>query len=123
MNSVSVAAAAQTLVERVATNVGAELCSMLDMVAQELAECVRLYGLDSRTETYRPIAAEDLRGAHFEGGAAVLRSPDGATFTLMTVHRADFAAYLAKLDQMDSGTFVSSSSSGAAATVRSPARQ
>jgi hypothetical protein len=106
MNSVSVAAAAQTLVERVATNVGAELCSMLDMVAQELAECVRIYGLDSRTGTYRPIAAEDLRhGALFQDGAAVLTTPDGATFTLMTVHRADFAAYLAKLDQMDSGAW------------------
>jgi hypothetical protein len=85
MNSVSVAAAAQTVLERVATNVGGELCSMLDMVAQELAECVR--------------------GAHFEGGATVLRTPDGASFTLMTVHRADFAAYLAKLDQMDAGAW------------------
>jgi hypothetical protein len=113
MNSVSVAAAAQTLVERVATNVGNELCSMLDMVAQELAACVRLYGLDSRTETYRPIAAEDLRGAHFEGGAAVLRSPDGATFTLMTVHRADFAAYLAKLDDADAGDWHSDKASAA----------
>jgi hypothetical protein len=113
MNSVSVAAAAQTLVERVATNVGDELGSMLDMVAQELAECVRIYGLDSRTGTYRPIAAEDLRGAHFEGGAAVLTTPDGATFTLMTVHRADFAAYLATLDQMDAGAWDADKASAA----------
>jgi hypothetical protein len=113
MNSVSVAAAAQTLLERVATNVGDELCSMLDMVAQELAECVRIYGLDSRTGTYRPIAAEELRGARFEGGGVVLRTPDGAAFTLMTVHRADFAAYLAKLDQMDSGAWNADKASAA----------
>ena len=98
MNSVSVAAAAQSLLERVATNVGDELGSMLDMVAQELAECVRIYGLDSRTETYRPVVAEDLRGA---------------TFTLMTVHRADFAAYLAKLEQMDAGTWNADKASAA----------
>jgi hypothetical protein len=46
----SVAAVAQTLLARVATNLGDGLGSMLDLLAQELVESVRIYGLDSRTE-------------------------------------------------------------------------
>jgi hypothetical protein len=111
MHSISVASAAQTLLARVATNVGDGLGSMLDLVAQELAESVRIYGLDSRSEAYRPISAEELRGASFESGAAVLKAANGAVFTLMTVHRADFQAYLCELDRLDSGAWQASSSS------------
>jgi hypothetical protein len=100
----------QTLLARVATNLGDGLGSMLDLLAQELVESVRIYGLDSRTE--------DLRGASFQNGAAVLRATDGTVFTLMTVHRADFQAYPHQLDQLDSGTWKASSSSAAAATAQ-----
>lgn len=113
MNSVSVAAAAQVLLGRVVTNVGEGLDSMLDMLAHELAESVRLYGLDSRTGTYRAITAQELRGAYFRDGAAVLRAAEGAVFTLMTVHRGDFAAYLARLEELDAGSWDADKASAA----------
>lgn len=101
MHTVSVAAAAQILLARVASNVGESLGAMLDLLAQEMTASVRIYGLDSRAGTYRPIAAKELRGACFHNGAAVLKTADGTVFTRMTVHRADFAAYIAQLDESD----------------------
>jgi hypothetical protein len=109
MQSLSVAAAAEVLLARVATNMGEGRDPMLDMLAQELAESVRVYGLDSRTERYHPIGAEDLRAGYFVDGAAVLKTGDGRRFTLMTVHRGDFDAYLARLDRMDAGAWDGSS--------------
>jgi hypothetical protein len=123
MHSLSVAAAAQVLLARVANNVGGSFGSLLDMLAQDLAQAVRIYGLDSRTQTYRPVAAEDLGDGYFDNGAAVLRLARGAVFTLMTVHRADFGAYLARLDALDAGAWDgATASSAAAATARSRAR-
>ena len=113
MHSLSVAAAAQVLLARVATNLGEGLGAMLDMLAQELAESVRLYGLDSRTGTYRTITADELRGGYFNNGAALLKTAEGGVFTLMTVHRIDFAAYVARLDQMDACAWDSGRASAA----------
>jgi hypothetical protein len=39
----------------------------------------------------------------------VLKTGDGRRFTLMTVHRGDFDAYLARLDRMDAGAWDGSS--------------
>jgi hypothetical protein len=111
MHSVSVAAAAQVLLARVATNVGEAFGAMLDMLAQELAESVRIYGLDGGTGAYRAITVEELRAGYFNNGAAVLKTAGGGVFTLMTVHRNDFAAYVERLDQMDAGTWNSDSDS------------
>jgi hypothetical protein len=105
MRSLSVTEAAEVLLARVATNMGEGRDSMLEMLAQDFAEVVRIYGLDSRTETYHPIGAEDLRGGYFVDGAAVLKTGDGWRFTLMTVHRGDFDAYLARLEQADAGNW------------------
>jgi hypothetical protein len=66
---------------------------------------VRIYGLDGRTQSYRGISAEELRAACFQNGAAVLRGENGAVFTLLTVHRDDFQAYLAALDRFDAGAW------------------
>ena len=100
---VSLASAAQRLLERVATNLSDGLHSMLDMLAQDLAASVRIYGLDNRTGAYRPIAEEELRAGIFQNGAQLLETARGAVFTLMTVHHTDFAAYMARLDRLDAG--------------------
>ena len=69
------------------------------------------------------VSAEDLRGGYFDNGAAVLRLAHGVVFTRMTVHRADFGAYLARLDALDAGAWDgATASSAAAATARSRAR-
>jgi hypothetical protein len=122
MHSLSVAAAAQVLLARVANNVGGSFGSLLDMLAQDLAQAVRIYGLDSRTQIYRVVSAEDLCSGYFGNGAAVLRLAHGAVFTRMTVHRVDFGAYLARLDALDAGAWDGATSSGGAATARSRAR-
>jgi hypothetical protein len=103
MNSVSVAAAAHTLLARVATNVGEGVDSMLDMLAHELAACVRIYGLDSRSGSYRPITDNELRAGYFNSAATILKLADGQAFSLMTVHRADFTAFVQRLEQLDAG--------------------
>ena len=97
MERLSLSFAAQLLLAPVATNVGEGLGAMLDMLAQELARRIPIYGLDGRSGLYRIIDEFEMRCAYFMNGAALLRTADGGVFTQMTVRRADFAAYLEEL--------------------------
>ena len=122
MSLLSVSAAAQMLLERVATNVGADFAEMLDTLAHEIAAQVPIYGLDTRTGTSRRIEPADLVGATFVNGAYRLETKDGGSFTRLFVQRAEFHAYLERLDHLDFGAWeLANSSSAAAATAQSPA--
>jgi hypothetical protein len=105
LQHVSLNAAAQMVLARVATNLGQNLARVLDTVAYDLCHAVPIYGLEIATQTYRLIRKEELRGALIENGARVLTSTDNARFTDLAVRRVDLDAHLSSLDRLDTGAW------------------
>jgi hypothetical protein len=111
LQCVSLTTAAQIVLARVATNLGQSFGVVLDIVAQELCECMPIYGRDGRTKTYRAIRSDELRGAVFKNGALILNTADGGVFTQLTLRRSDLNAYLTGLDRMDVGAWAAAQGS------------
>ena len=97
----SVTAAAEMLLARIANNLGDSFNAALDTLAYELSKHVPIIGLDSRTSAYRAICIEEIQNGRFERGALLLRTNDGGVLSKLTVNTEHFCDFLSTLSQRD----------------------